>query len=332
MLARGLLCRLAADVPKTSTHDLSQLSRLIHRAVITHNATSIRFVRAVSHANKLSLAIPRRSYATTNKKPATTTTRAKTTVKKAAAAKGAAEKKAAPKKKTTAKKKAAPKRRVRAKASKKPLSEQALEKAAAKKTRIRLNELKKKALTEPKKRPYTAWSVYMTEISRSAAKDGRSASKITAEFGPKYQNFTPAEREHYNHLANQNRAANEAEYNAWVLKHTPLEIHEANAARLLLKRKFKLTGNKVVRIKDDRQVKAAMGPLFQFMDERRKSGDYKGIPIVEAAKLMTSEFKALSAGERKKYEDMAAADLTRYYREFESVFGRKAKGDAAASA
>ena len=199
MLARGLLRRLAADVPKTSTHDLSQLTRLIHRAAITRNATSIRSICAVSHAYKLSSTIHRRSYVTAKTKPATTTTRAKTTVKKTTATK-----KAAPKKKTTAAKKtAAPKKKAKAKtkvktkakAVKKPLSEEALEKAAAKKARDVLKELKKKALAEPKKRPYTAWTVYTTENIKNAASNGQKALEGIKQLAQYYKDFTPAERE-----------------------------------------------------------------------------------------------------------------------------------------
>ena len=195
MLARGLLRRLAADVPKTSTHDLSQLTRLIHRAAITRNATSIRSICAVSHAYKLSSTIHRRSYVTAKTKP----TRAKTTVKKTTATK-----KAAPKKKTTAAKKtAAPKKKAKAKtkaktkakAVKKPLSEKALEKAAAKKARDVLNEFKKKALAEPKKRPYTAWTVYTTENIKNAASNGQKALEGIKQLAQYYKDFTPAERE-----------------------------------------------------------------------------------------------------------------------------------------
>lgn len=337
MLARGLLCRLAADVPKTSTHDLSQLTRLIHRAAITHKATSIRSICAVPHAYKLPSAIHRRSYVTAKTKPATRTTRAKTTVKKTRATKKSAPKKsvpkkAAPKKKTTAaKRRAAPKKKAKAKVVKKPLSEKTLEKAAAKKARDELNELKKKALAEPKKRPYTAWTVYIAENIKNAVSNGQKRLEGVKQLAQFYKDFTPAEREHYNHLANQNQAANETEYKAWVLRHTPQQIRDANFARLALKRKHKMTGSKVVRIEDDRQAKSPKNGILFFMMERRESGDFKDIPLIEATKLMASEYKTLSAGEKKKYEDMAAADKTRYYRDFESSYGYKAKAEAAAS-
>ena len=117
-----------------------------------------------------------------------------------------ATKKAAPKKKTTAAKKTAvPKKKAKAKAKtkaktkakavKKPLSEKALEKAAAKKARDVLNEFKKKALAEPKKRPYTAWTVYTTENIKNAASNGQKALEGIKQLAQYYKDFTPAERE-----------------------------------------------------------------------------------------------------------------------------------------
>jgi hypothetical protein len=107
------------------------------------------------------------------------------------------------------------------------------------------------------------------------------------------------ESQHYNHLANQNRAANETEYKAWVLKHTPQQIRDANFARLALKRKHKMTGSRVVRIEDDRQAKSPKNGILFFMMERRGSGDFKDIPLIEATKLMASEYRTLSADEKK---------------------------------
>ena len=126
----------------------------------------------------------------------------KTTATKKAAPKKAAPKKAAPKKKkTAAKRRAAPKKKVKAKAKakakavKKPLSEKALERAAAKKARDELNELKKKALAEPNKRPYTAWTVYIAENVKNAVINGQKHLEGVKQLAQFYKDFTPAERE-----------------------------------------------------------------------------------------------------------------------------------------
>ena len=58
-----------------------------------------------------------------------------------------------------------------------------------------LKELKKKALAEPKKRPYTAWTVYTTENLKNAASNGQKALEGVTQLAKNYKNFTPAERE-----------------------------------------------------------------------------------------------------------------------------------------
>ena len=50
------------------------------------------------------------------------------------------------------------------------------------------------------------------------------------------------------------------------------------------------------------------------MIERRESGDFKDIPLIEATKLMASEYKTLSAGEKKvgRTTPFKALTLTAY--------------------
>lgn len=111
--------------------------------------------------------------------------------------------------------------------------------------------------------------------------------------------------QHYNHIANENKAANQAAYSEWVASYTPEQIRKANNARRLLKRKTatadgkKSSGRGLTPIKDDRQIKRPNSAYFKFGIERRESGDFKGIPLGEAAKLITKEWNELSAGEKK---------------------------------
>lgn len=100
---------------------------------------------------------------------------------------------------------------------------------------------------------------------------------------------------HYNHLANQNKAANATAYRQWIESHTPTIIHEANLARQHLRR----LGGRVSQLQDHRQVKGLRGPFTWFHQERRQSGDLRGLKVGEAAKLTAREWKALSASEKK---------------------------------
>ena len=120
----------------------------------------------------------------------------------------------------------------------------------------------------------------------------------------------------------------------------------ANNARRQLKRKTatstgkKSSGRGLSPIKDERQIKRPNSAYFRFSIERRESGDFKGIALGEAARLVTKEWNDLSAGEKKvcstkvcmlskdsrlisfqKYEDLHQADKERYVREYERAYG-----------
>lgn len=189
MLARGVLCRLAADVPKTSTHDVSQLANLLQRSVLSRNALSLPAICALSRAYKAALAESRRSYATTTRatKPTATVRKAvkKTAAKKAAPRKAASKK---PKKKTAAKKKAKPKKKPAAKPkrAKKVLTPEEKEKQL-------IRELKVKALREPiSQSPIQAWVAFVAENLRGSKS---AAPESMKEVAAKYRNLSPAEKE-----------------------------------------------------------------------------------------------------------------------------------------
>lgn len=55
----------------------------------------------------------------------------------------------------------------------------------------------------------------------------------------------------------------------------------------------------LTKIKDERLPKRPQSGYLVFATERRVSGDYKNIEFVEAAKLITKEWKALGPAETK---------------------------------
>jgi hypothetical protein len=92
----------------------------------------------------------------------------------------------------------------------------------------------------------------------------------------------------------------------WVNSHTPEQIRLANNARSLLKRRAAAAapGTKrgirsLNKIRDERQVKRGQSGYLTFALERRESGDYKNIKLSESSKLISEEWKALSAGQKK---------------------------------
>jgi hypothetical protein len=191
MLARGVLCRVAADVPKTSTHDLSQLARILRRTTLTRNGASFTSIRALSYAGNAPVAHFRRSYASAASatKPTATVKRA---VKKAAAKKPAS-------KTTTAKRstKGTPaKKRTKAKAKKPAAKKRARAKkelTVDEKEKATLRELRKVALKDPGRGHINAWIAFLAEESKG--KKGIAVGANAAAHAAKFKNLTAAERE-----------------------------------------------------------------------------------------------------------------------------------------
>lgn len=184
---------MAADVPKTSTHDLPKLTHLIQRNALSRNALALPALRAISRAYTAALADFRRSYATTTARSTKPTSTVKKAVKKTAAAKKPAPKKKAaakkPKKKVTAKKKKAKaKKTTKPKRARKVLTDEEKQKDL-------IRELRYKALREPiLPRVVSAWQAFTAEaLSGKAPADQKGARLKDA--AARFQNFTPAEKE-----------------------------------------------------------------------------------------------------------------------------------------
>jgi len=106
-----------------------------------------------------------------------------------------------------------------------------------------------------------------------------------------------------NHRANENIAHNRLAYKRWVETHTPDQIRQANSARVSLRRKQKQANGKSTKglrkIHDARIVSGRKSAYNTFTKDRWASGDLKGIAIIEAARLLSREWKALTPAERK---------------------------------
>ncbi|KAJ8114021.1 hypothetical protein OPT61_g3998 [Boeremia exigua] len=263
MLARGALCRLAADVPKQATYNLPKLATIVQTA----RAGYALPLRTLSHVSQLQ----RRSYATKD---------STATVKKAVKAKAAADK---PVKKTAT--------------AKKPAAKKAAAKKAAPK------KVKKKAA--PKKKP--------TKKPKKVLTDEEKEKKVITKL--KALALTEPT---WNQLAAERNEARAIEYKNWVESHTPAQIRVANNARSLIRKKMagkKRQPTHTQPIKDERQVKGRRSSWIFFVNERQLSSDFKDMPITERVKRFAQEWKALSASEKQRFEDQAAADLRRVHRE-----------------
>lgn len=101
-----------------------------------------------------------------------------------------------------------------------------------------------------------------------------------------------------NQKANENKAINNIAFKKWVETHTPEQIRDANNARSALKRKLG-KNHAYPLITDTRLPKRALSPYLFFVKDRFASGDFKGINVIEASKLIATEWKSLPAGQRK---------------------------------
>ena len=144
---------------------------------------------------------------------------------------------------------------------------------------------------------------------------------------------------HYNHIANQNKAANVIQLRQWIESHPPDVIRKANNARKLLRSRG-VRGWHVLH--DDRKVKGVRTAYLHFVMDRRASGDFAGIPLLEGTKRIAQEWKELSADEKQVshtildnnpsteeslnnlqgYVRRQEQDMARYTQEIKAVYDR----------
>ncbi|MCJ1459933.1 hypothetical protein MMC28_010312 [Mycoblastus sanguinarius] len=247
--------------------------------------------------------------------------KAPTTSKTKAAKKPVAQKtspKARPKAKSTGKPRIKPKPRPGKKPTAKPKSKKkAL--TDTQKDALKIKELKVKALVPPHGSHTTAWGVFMAEHAKIPGNGGPKIASSSKVASGKFKELTPERLEHYNHIANQNKAAKAAAYRQWIESHTPIVIYAANLARAALKKR----GVKgFLKLQDDRLVRGRANIYAYFLKERFDSGDFRGLKLPEAARLVAREWKALSASEKKPFEDLSAKDGVRYFQELKTVYDK----------
>ncbi|KAI9674749.1 MAG: hypothetical protein M1817_001653 [Caeruleum heppii] len=209
-------------------------------------------------------------------------------------------------KKTKKKATGKPKKKTAKKPAKKPakkakpvLSEKAKELREKKKEVAKQKALKQSALQTPKKLPQTAWTVFAAEQIKAPLQ--KPIGEVVRDLSVRYRNFSAGDLEHYNHVANQNRATNDAALKAFIHSFTPQEIAAANRARLTLKRRS--VGKRASPLRDDRKQKKPLTGFLYFFVERQRSGDFKHISIAEASKLASKEWKALTDAERAAWRN-----------------------------
>ncbi|KAK8125536.1 uncharacterized protein PG998_001295 [Apiospora kogelbergensis] len=161
-------------------------------------------------------------------------------------------------------------------------------------------ELKQKALfTEPKNLPRTAWTVYMTREAAGGGFEG-TATHRRRQQAPERCKLQGLDREP-----------------------PPEQIADAQHARNLLRRKFGYPkANASHKIRDERQPKNPRSAYIYYFRARFGSGGFANVKVTEALKSIAQEWKTLPAVERQPFDDLAAADLTRYKKQVAETLHR----------
>ncbi|KAI9679032.1 MAG: hypothetical protein M1829_001702 [Trizodia sp. TS-e1964] len=315
--ARAIAWRTTVGVPKLSARDsyarITGAFNTLLPASRSHAliATNPFARRAFATDTAPKAQSPKKANSSNSKPPGAKRARGKTTN---AIRKKATKAVAKPKKKA----KKAPAKAARPKKPRVVKTEKQIARAEALKGKKVISELKKTALNPPKKLPVSLWGVLLAEFG--AGKGIRSS-----EASVKYKNLTAAETEHYTHLANQNKATNEASLKNWLAQFSPDQIQAANNARLLLnKKRSQIKGTRrLFKLRDERHVKRFRNAFIYFAVERRATGDYKNMSLTEGNTLMAAEWKALGESEKQKYQDLSDADKVRYQQEYKRVHGHE---------
>ncbi|KAK4987503.1 hypothetical protein LTR66_007584 [Elasticomyces elasticus] len=205
-------------------------------------------------------------------------------------------------------------------------SEADAELQAQKDAEMHLQALKDAALYPPPEKGRSAWQEFSMVELKGPHPDGVTipSVRLTAA-AAKWKALPPAELEHWNHLANEHKAANKAAYMSWVESHTPEQIRAANRARGKLNRldtTRKRRALLIPLIKDHRRITAPRPAYNFFMRERHASGDLRHIPLAEATKLIGQEWRALGEEEKQKYLDLGTEERIQYRKDKSSTGGQ----------
>lgn len=310
---------------------VAQALRVCGRTIPSTTSRVIVARRTFLVAPSFKAGLAARGYATA------TATKKATTAKKPAAKKT----RSATSKSAAAKKKPAVKRKVKAKAKKKaapkkPVKRAKREVSPERKALLLKRELRKKSLRnmEPKQVASTQWMVFLSDHIKGdkTLKDDFSAR--LKDLSAQFKNLSSLEKQvslllrphkslHLTNIisqrlqerADQNKVTNAANYKRWVESHSIADVAAANNARSRLRREFDVIINPR-KITDERMPKRPLSGFAQYL--KAKSAGTTG-PAPARLKSLSEQWKTLSASEKKPYEDLHAAEKTKYDREMAKV-------------
>ncbi|KAE8372917.1 hypothetical protein BDV26DRAFT_273128 [Aspergillus bertholletiae] len=218
------------------------------------------------------------------------------------------------------KKSSATKPKPKPKPKARQLTEKQKEAKKAQELRDQIKDLKIAALEAPKKLPERVTTLAIKEKfqeARNSYSKPQDAFKAATDLA---KTLSQEEREHLAAVAESNKNANATAYNEWIKSYTPLQVKDANLARVKLTR---LTKKKYPPLRDDRLVKRASSSYVIFYLERTGQGDFKHMAVKDISARVAEEWKGLTESEKEKYDRLHAADRERYFREYREVYGEE---------
>ncbi|KAK3372506.1 hypothetical protein B0H63DRAFT_299273 [Podospora didyma] len=237
------------------------------------------------------------------------------------------------KQKALKQKKSESEKALRQKKRERALKQKEREKALKQEATQKAKALEEIALVgrEPAQLQVNPYFLFLQENYKSAEGVGTDR---TSKLAKSYKALSAEELKRLQDQAEQNRAANQVAYKAWVASFTPSQVQAANIIRKHIKRETRkrrsALGKKLKKypeylpIVDDRLPMKPAGTGYQlFQKESLHSGPLASaadsrVRVTEASKL----WNAMNEEERKPYQDAAAADRERWTKEAELVFGK----------
>ncbi|CCX31126.1 hypothetical protein FPQ18DRAFT_403912 [Pyronema domesticum] len=218
------------------------------------------------------------------------------------------------------------KEKVKAKAKAASLRQREILKAQKIKARAiekKKNYLEKALLDAPVKRTrkLSAFNVYLAEkMGGSLSSDGSAeqAQKVFIGHANAFKGLSESDVQKYADIATKKHIEDSRAYKAFIEKHTPAEIKEANAARRwLLKNKIK-KGASVQPLVDDRVPSARPANMYAvFIQEQYKLNP--GMKFQDAHTSLHDKWKSMTDAEKKIYRDQASANKLEYNAQLESL-------------
>ncbi|KAF7728558.1 hypothetical protein EC973_005962 [Apophysomyces ossiformis] len=167
-------------------------------------------------------------------------------------------------------------------------------------------------LAEVPIRPRSGWQVFMCEhIGQYKTDDGRlDPQRGTHVLSDKWEKFSDAEKQQWQDKYKAGVAAHTEALKKALENATPQQFHDEN----VLRKKYKLP-----LLKDPKAPKRPLNSFLLFMSHLRETrpDEFTKLSQLEQAIYAGKHFKALTAEQRKPFEDKATELKDQYHKEME---------------